>query len=214
MKKRMIALLLALIMVMTTLTGCVKIIKTGTEGEYTGKKTFSADENVESFWDSKAIPELTANASDLKTLLEEANGNLKSVQDKYKGSSLDKGASLTYTVKGTGKVTQVNTQSKAGTMKIELEGYSGSVDIEIQIGTVIKGSSVRDSLSFVKYGDYTNQTEYAQVNQSVNKKILATVISPEKANEYLDKTITFIGCFAPGNDNAKILITPVVITVS
>lgn len=216
MKKKVIAVALVAVMAMTMMTGCAgfTVIKTGTEDQFTGKTAFSAGDNVDSFWDSKAVPELTKNAVDLVTLLKEANGDLKSVQDKYAGTSLQNSTSLTYTVKGTAKVDSVNTESKAGTMKILVDGYDGDIDVEVQIGPVFKGTCVRDALSFIKFGDYTNQTEYSQVNQSINKKIEATVISPDTANDYVGKTISFIGCFAPGTDNSKILITPVVITTS
>lgn len=211
MRKRIIAVLIAMGLVMTTLTGCVKVVKIGEEGNLTGEVEFSASDNVGSFWETQALPELTGKAVDLGEFLKEANGDLGSLADKYGKYSMGDSGELTYTVKGTGTVTEVQTEKKAGYIAIKLEGYDGSEEIKIQVGSVIKGSSVRDALSFIKFGDYTNQEEYAAVSQSINDVIMEKVINPETASGLNRKTIEFTGCFTV-KDDTTILITPVVLT--
>ena len=157
------------------------------------------------------MPELTGKAVDLGEFLKEANGDLGSLADKYGKYSMGDSGELTYTVKGTGTVTEVQTEKKAGYIAIKLEGYDGSEEIKIQVGSVIKGSSVRDALSFIKFGDYTNQEEYAAVSQSINDVIMEKVINPETASGLNGKTIEFTGCFTV-KDDTTILITPVVLT--
>ena len=53
-------------------------------------------------------------------------------------------------------------------MTVKLDGYDGPEEISIQIGSVYKGSSIRDSLDVIKFGDYTNQQDWAAVSQSIN----------------------------------------------
>ena len=211
MRKRILMLVMIVTLAVTGLTGCIKIVKIGEEGALTGKQEFSAGDDVASFWESKAIPELTEKAVDLVTLLTEAGGDLKSVADKYGRYSMGDSGELTYTVKGTAVIDEVETSKKAGYMTGTLEGYSGTVEIKFQIGSVIKGSAVRDALSFIKFGDYTNQEEYASVSQSIHDVIQQNTINPEIAEGLKGKTIEFTGCFT-ANDNSSILITPVVIT--
>ena len=211
MGRRIIAVLIAMGLVMTTLTGCVKVVKSGEEGNLTGEVEFSASDNVGSFWETQALPELTGKAVDLGEFLKEANGDLGSLADKYGKYSMGDSGELTYTVKGTGTVTEVQTEKKAGYIAIKLDGYDGSEEIKIQVGSVIKGSSVRDALSFIKFGDYTNQEEYAAVSQSINDVIMEKVINPETASGLNGKAIEFTGCFTV-KDNTTILITPVVLT--
>ena len=81
MKKRVLAVILALTVAASMMTGCgvVKVIKIGEEGKYTGEVAFDAGSDVEEFWESKAVPELNEKAVDLKDLLTEANGDLKSL---------------------------------------------------------------------------------------------------------------------------------------
>lgn len=211
MKKRLIAMCMVALLSVTTMTGCIKIVKIGEEGKLTGEVAFNAGDDVASFWDSQAIPELTEKAVDLGAFLTEANGDLNSLADKYGKYSMGTSGELTYTVKGEGTITEVETEKKAGYMKVQSAGYDGPEEIKIQVGSVIKGSSVRDALSFIKFGDYTNQEEYAAVSQSINSIIMETVINPESAKEMSGKTIEFTGCFTvSGND--VILITPVTLT--
>lgn len=93
-------------------------------------------------------------------------------------------------------------------MNVKLDGYDGPEETSIQIGSVYKGSSIRDSLDVIKFGDYTNQQDWAAVSQSINKLIDEEVVQKADPVSLDGKTISFTGCFT-ANDNEKILITPV-----
>ena len=156
MRKRVLAVGLAAVMMSTAMTGCVKVIKIGQEAEYTGKTEFNAGDDVAGIWESKALPDLEGKAVDLAEFLTEANGDVKSLVDKYGKYSMGTSCEINYVVKGTGTVTEVNQEKKAGYMTVKLDGYDGPEEISIQIGSVYKGSSIRDSLDVIKFGDYTN----------------------------------------------------------
>lgn len=212
MKKRMAAVLLTLAIALSSLTGCVKVVKIGDEGKLTGNTAFNADSDVASIWESKALPELNKKAVDLKTFLTEANGDLKSLAKKYGKYSMGTSGELSYVVKGTAKVTKIEQQKKAGYMEVTLEGYSGKETIRLQIGTVFKGSAVRDSLDFIKYEDFKNQVQWAAVSQSIHTVIMDKVIKPLNVSSLSGKTVEFVGCFTV-DDNSQLLITPVQLTV-
>ena len=161
-------------------------------------------------WESSALPEMNEKAVELKDFLTEANGDLKSLADKYGKYSMGTSGELNYVVKGTGTVEEVNTESKAGFMTVKLDGYTGSEIVKIQIGPVYKGSAVRDSLSFIKFGDYTNQEEWAAVSQSINEIVAKDVVEKADPESLKGKTVTFVGAFT-ASDNAEVLITPVVL---
>ena len=211
MKKRMLALSLTLALtVCVMMTGCVKVVKIGEEGKYTGATEFNAGDDVAKIWESSALPEMNEKAVELKDFLTEANGDLKSLADKYGKYSMGTSGELNYVVKGTGTVEEVNTESKAGFMTVKLDGYTGSEIVKIQIGPVYKGSAVRDSLSFIKFGDYTNQEEWAAVSQSINEIVAKDVVEKADPESLKGKTVTFVGAFT-ASDNAEVLITPVVL---
>lgn len=213
MKKRIIAALLLLAFAVSTMTGCVTIVKTGEEGTLTGETSFDASQNVADIWEAGVLPDLTTRAVALDTFLTEANGDLKSLAGQYGKYSMGTSGELSYVVKGTGTVTEVNQEKKAGYIAITPDGYSGTEVVKLQIGTVFKGSAVRDSLSFIKYEDYQNQVEWADVSKSLHALIQEKVINTADVASLSGKKVEFIGCFTVG-DNNELLITPVVLKAS
>lgn len=212
MKRRFAALLLVLAFTASSLTGCVKVVKIGEEGKLTGEVAFNADSNVETIWQSNAVPDLTERAVDLNTFLTESKGNLKTLAEKHGKYSMGSTGELNYVVKGSAEITKVDMTKKNGVMELKLQGYEGPESIQLQIGSVFRGSAVRDSISFIKYEDYKNQVQWANVSQSIHSIIQKQVIDPLNVSSLTGKTIEFVGCFTvDGND--KLLITPVQLTV-
>lgn len=213
MKKRSTALLsLLLAFAVFAMSGCVTIVKTGEEGKLTGATTFDASQNVADIWESQALPDLTGNAIELATFLTEAKGDLKSLAEQYGKYSMGTSGELSYIVKGTGTITEVNNEKKAGYMTITPDGYTGAESVRLQIGTVFKGSAVRDSLSFIKYEDYQNQVEWADVSKSIHALIQEKVINAADVASLQGKKVEFVGCFTVSS-NDELLITPVVLKV-
>ena len=116
--------------------------------------------------------------------------------------------SISYAVKGTGVVEEVNQEKKAGYMTVKLDGYEGPEVIKIQIGSIYKGSSTRDTLDIIRFGDYTNQEEWAAVSQELHSQIDANVIQPADPGSLQGKTIEFVGTFT-ADSNDELLITVV-----
>lgn len=212
MKKRIFILGIIAALAMSTMTGCMKIVKTGEEGKLTGETTFNAGDDVAAIWESEALPELTGKAVDVADFLNESNGELKSLAEKYGKYSMGTSGELSYTVKGAATVKEVNTEKKAGYMEVTVDGYTGPVVVRLQVGTVFKGSAVRDSLEIIKFEDYKNQVDYAAVSQSLHHVIQETVIDPIGIAALEGKEIEFTGCFTVDQED-MILITPVELTV-
>lgn len=214
MKKRMIALAFALTLVCSTmLTGCVKVVKIGEEGKYTGDVEFNAGDDVAAIWEDSVLPEFEENAVDLTEFLSQSNGDLTTLADEYGKYSMGDSGELSYVVKGTGTVSEVNTESQAGYMAIQLDGYTGTESVKIQVGPVYKGSSIRDSLSFIKFGDYKNQEQWAAVSQSINEVVAKDVIEPADPANLQGKTVSFIGAFTVSTGSSDVLITPTALEV-
>lgn len=208
MKKKIVSMCLVCMFMMISLNGCIKVVKIGEEAALTGKTEFHAGDNVAEFWESKALPELRENAVQLSEFLEKSSGDFTVLGAEHGVYSMGDSGELNYTVSGTGTVESVDVESKAGAMTVKLDGYSGAEEVKIQVGTVIKGSSIRDSLSFIKFGDYTNQQEYAAVSQGINEIVMNDVINPDSAIEMEGKKVRFLGCFTV-TDSQTVLITPV-----
>lgn len=210
MKKKIAVLMMAAVL-MVLPTGCVKVVKIGEEGKLTGEVQFSASDNVSSLWEN-AQANIEEKAVDLGEFLTEANGDLKSLADKYGKYSMGTSGSVSYAVKGTGTVDEVNQEKKAGYMTVKLDGYDGPEVIKIQIGSIYKGSSTRDTLDIIDFGNYTNQEEWAAVSQELHTQIDTNVIQPANPSTLTGKTIDFVGTFTV-DKNDELLITAVKLDV-
>src|SRR6056297_512412 len=114
-------------------------------------------------------------------------------------------------VKGTATITQANVKSSAATVSIDTNGPDGN-PIEIQIGPVLKGTAVRDSMDFIKFEDFTNQLEFANISREMNNHIKANVLSSLKRENLVGAKIRYIGAFQ-WVEGKGVLITPVDIRV-
>lgn len=210
MKKRLLALAVTVALAVSA-TGCVKAVKIGEEGALTGKVEFNASDSVSGLWE-EAIANIEEKAVELPAFLQEAGGDLKSLADKYGKYSMGTSGSISYAVKGTGVVEEVNQEKKAGFMTVKLDGYDGPETIKIQIGSIYKGSSTRDTLDIIDYGNYTNQEEWAAVSQELHSKIDSDVIQAADLVGLSGKTITFTGTFTAESSD-ELLITAVQLDV-
>lgn len=210
MKKKILVLSLAAMLAVSA-TGCVKVVKIGEEGSLTGKVEFSASDSVSALWES-AEKNIEEKAVELPAFLEEAGGDLKSLVDKYGKYSMGTSGSISYAVKGTGTVEEVDQEKKAGSMIVKLDGYDGPETIKLQIGSIYKGSSTRDTLDVISFGDFTNQEEWAAISQELHAMIDQNVVQPADPGSLQGKTIDFIGTFTADSDD-ELLVTPVKLEV-
>jgi len=194
--------------IMTSLYGCVKIVRTGEEASLTGKVAFEDTLDIGGFWDSQAVAEIKDEAVELGDFLTRSNGNLASLAEEYGRYTMGDSGNLNYAVHGTGEVTAVHDDVKAGYMEIRLEGYEGDESIYIQIGPVFKKTTIRDYLSFLDVNDYTDQIQFAQLSKEINQYILEHVVEPADVDHLLGKKLSFYGCFTYDKDDI-LLITPV-----
>ena len=170
---------------------------------------FKADEYVSGIWDSKVIPYFKSNAIDLSQLLSIYNTDQEKAGKNHGYREKAEGSPWNFKVKGTGKIIKAKTTSKAATMEIDLAPEDSKKDAIIQIGPVIKGTAIRDTLDFITFGMFTNQIEFAQLSNALNKKAYDTVLSQFDRNTIIGKTIYFEGAFTQVPYSSKILITPV-----
>lgn len=210
MGKRMVISCI-LLGIVFSICSCVKVVKIGEEGKFTGNAAFNAKDSVAGLWEG-AKADIEEKSVDIVEFLKESNGDMKSLVDKYGKYSMGNSGSISYAVKGSGTVEEVNTEKKAGYMVIKPDNYDGNVVIKIQIGSIYKGSSTRDTLDIISFGNYTNQNEWAAISQELHSAIDENVVKPVVNADLKGKHISFVGTFTVDKED-EVLITPVDLTV-
>jgi predicted lipoprotein len=194
MMKKKLALAFTSVCILTTLTGCVKVIDKGTEGQYTGEVAFDAAADSSSDWTQIA---------------EEISGNAADVTEVLNGNGIGSG---TVAVKGSGTVTELITKGPKNILAVQIDGYTGDDTFQIQVGSVYSGTALRDIQTLKNFEAFTNQTEWSQYGKALNAEMHAQVIEPLGIDESIvGKKITFTG--AATQSGSDVTITPSQLTV-
>jgi predicted lipoprotein len=159
---------------------------------------------VDGIWESKLLPTLNEKAVELAKILSEmepdAGGTapkdeLIAIANRY--GLITVGEAHIYMVKGSGTIVSVDAETSLGTAEVVLDGYEGPIKALLYIGTRIPSddTSVRDSVGFITFGDFKEQTEYGKAATEINKRVLATVLGGIDRDNLVGKTISFKGAF-------------------
>lgn len=166
----------------------------------------AASKFVDPLWTSKLLPVFDEKAQDIAKVLPEIRADPNAAGEKY--GRREATNPYNYMVKGTGKVTEINTASQAGTATIEIPGLTEKV--ALQIGPVVRGTALRDSTGLVSFNQFSNQLDYADVSKEMNSRALKTAFAGAPAASLAGKTVTFYGAFTfDPHSKSPILITPV-----
>ena len=130
-------------------------------------------------------------AQDIAKILPEIRADPAAAGQKY--GRRESTNPYSYIVKGTGKVTEVHTESQAGTMILEIPGLEEK--IALQIGPVVRGTALRDATGAAPFDQFSNQLDYADVSKEMNSRAVKAAFAGLDPSAFPGKTITFFGAF-------------------
>lgn len=201
---------LGLIAVVFVLSGCrlwtIRPIDWKEKKARTTTQTFEAETYVNSIWDSKVVPTVVEKATDLSTLLTALDANAEEAKKQY--GVHDGDGPVHFMVKGEGLVTSVESGSPHRTLTIRLPKYKGQTETTMQIGPVFRGNALRDAVGFIKFNEFTNQLQYADVSTKLHERVKDKVVPDLDISKAQDKTISFYAVFTL-SEREKIMLTPV-----
>lgn len=211
MKTVFILLLAAL-----ALPGC-KIVKTVAGGEGAAAIAGEAGDDariaalLDKTYDAELMPLIAGKALPVADLRAAVAGGLEAAGAAHGNKGSGEGAAWNFAVKGEGKVVEANLTSRARKAMLDVDG-DGKADVTLQLGPVIKGSSLRDVAPFYRFGDFRDQIEFAKLARALNDRASTGLQVPE--GELVGKTVGFAGTVdlkAPGD---PWLITAVTLSVA
>jgi predicted lipoprotein len=190
----------------------IEAAKTVKPGDVGSSSAAAQDQTsyVDQIWDSKLMPTVKEDAVDLDTLLSELISNEAEASKKY-GHKIS--GPYNFLVKFEGVVKEVNTKSRAGKVMMDVPLKSSRPDVLVQIGPVIQGYSVRDAVGFIRFEQFTNQIEFADVADQINNRLYEQVLKNIDFNTVQGKKLSVYGAFTLDKGLSKLTITPVIIEV-
>lgn len=163
------------------LTGCVpwtvRPIESAKQGQADAR--FDAQRFVDSIWDSKLLPELDRQATDLASALQREPAK----------------AGAAVPVKATARVLKVNTGSSNGTLLLDLLPADGKADAVLQIGPEVRGSSLRDATTVISFSQFVNQIDFANVSTQLNRRAVRVLPPSAELARAAGRSIEFTGAF-------------------
>lgn len=180
-------------------------------------ETFDAASYVDTIWQSEIKPAFENNAHDLVTVLAVIQDDLETAGEKYAEISVS--GAYNFMVKGSGQVLSVDTSTSNGKAEILLDGYDGAIKVVLQVGPRITGESVRDSVGFIEFGMFKEQTEFGKVSREINNRIANEIVKDLDLQGLVGKKVNFAGAFTIRTTNQTtintdmITIVPVVFAV-
>lgn len=116
---------------------------------------FNATRFAEGIWETRVLPHFAKEAKPLPEVISAVGADFAAAGAGFGYRAAAEGAPWNFVVTATGTVKEKNTKSRAGTLSVELAG--GGI-VPLQIGPVLKGNSVRDSLPFVSFKEFTTSS--------------------------------------------------------
>lgn len=213
----------ALLILLTILPGCtvVKIGEEQSDGDdqyATWTKTgtgFQASEYVEAVWTDRIIPAYEEQSVEYETLMTALQEDRQAAIDQY-GLVRQTGEPFTvFKVRGTATVVEFDDSSRNGVITVDLEPADGTVDATLQVGPVIRGTAIRDSVEFIRFTDVGNQLQFADLAGELNARMRRDSVEPLDLESIEGKSISFMGSFSLKADDSieDIVITPVMINL-
>ena len=161
--------------------------------------TLSPAAYVNALWSSKLLPAVENSAVDARTFLDAFAKSPTEALALW--GRHDANGPVYLAVKGTGRVISVDTHSKVGLALVDVAPFDGKPDVTIQVGPVLRGTSLRDATGLVRFSDFVNQLQFADVGNELNNRVLKTVLAPLDLAALAGKSISFAGT-ASGDVNA------------
>ncbi len=134
-----------------------------------GNPSFDAGRFVASLWASRVLPMVRDKAVDIGTVLDALAENPDQAGAHYGHRPKSGDGPWTFIVRGEGVIKAADLQSRHATLTVAFGGR----DVVVQIGPVVFGTALRDSLPFISFEQVVNQIQFAQVSRELNLRASA-----------------------------------------
>jgi predicted lipoprotein len=176
---------------------------------------FQAAQYVEAVWEERVLPLYEKEAVDYATVLAALQADRTAAAGRY-GLKRETGEPFyVFKVRGTARVVEFDDSSRNGVIRVDLEPADGKVDATLQVGPVVLGTAIRDSLEFVQFTDVGNQLQFADLANQLNARMLKDSVAPLDLANIAGKRIVFLGAFRLEESQGleEIVVTPVKIVL-
>jgi predicted lipoprotein len=159
---------------------------------------------VERF-EGEIAPQIEDEAIDLETLLSDLAAG---ADESEFGNAPGAGSAFSFPV----EFTAVAGAPNGSVVPVAVNGVSGDVAVQVQIGPAINGTALRDVTGTVSFNEFTNQLEFQEVATELNTLARDSVLAEIDPATLEGKTIHVVGAYTRVNPGL-VSVVPVVLEV-
>jgi predicted lipoprotein len=217
MPMRLSSLLVLSLVAATALSGC-KLVKneTGEDAAAAAQGLATAgsdmDARVAEMWDAQVLPHFAEASTDLATLIPAIRTDIDAAGEQYGYRPASEGSPWNFATSLSGTIVAANTETRAATADVDIDN-DGEADVTVQLGPVIRGTTLRDVLPFIDFTSFTDQIVFAQLSRSLNTVAFTEALEPLAREALIGRTIEATGAFTMRSAGEAILFTPVSATL-
>ncbi|MFE7794775.1 DUF2291 family protein [Streptomyces sp. NPDC057460] len=192
---------MAALVLLVIVIGLTSTYQASSTADAQSKPRFNPSEYASKTYTSKVAPAIKKDAVDVATLHKAIAANPEAAGRRY-GHQAGTGP-YSYSVSLTGTAGK----AQSGLLPVTVEGVD-KVRISVQIGPVVSGTALRDAPGFIKFGQFTNQVEYADAATALNAEMKTKVLTSFDPAAAEGKKVTVVGAMTPLTGDV-LTITPV-----
>jgi predicted lipoprotein len=174
---------------------------------------FQADDFVEAIWEESVLTTYEDEAVSYDTVMTALHTDRGAATEQY-GLRRETGEPFyVFKVRGTAEVLDYDDSSRNGVIEVLIDG-PGSWVATLQVGPVIRGTAIRDSLEFIRFTDIGNQLQFAALANELNARMARDSVEPLDLPNIAGTRISFLGAFRLEMEESldDVVVTPVLIT--
>lgn len=201
---------LAALLAATALAGC-KLVKNPDPAEAAAKAAAAAEGggvDVAAMWTAQVVPHMDEAAVDFAILKPAIAGGLDAAGAAHGFRPKSEGAPWNFPVKLAGTVVAAKTDTRAATADVDVDG-DGTADATVQLGPVIRGTTLRDVQPFIDFTAFRDQIAFAELARGLNDQAFKHALEGLPKDGLVGKKVGVVGAFTMKGPGDPILITPV-----
>jgi predicted lipoprotein len=169
----------------------VRRIEDEDQAKTANKLVFDPVAYVDSIWDAKVVPAVLSSAVDAHILLQSLAVSPDEARRKY-GRREGNGVHFVM-VKGEGRVLSIDSSSRSRLVLLDIAPFDQRPDVSIQLGPVLRGTSLRDTTGIVRFTDFANQLQFADVGNELNAHALKSILDAIDQTSLNGRIVSFAG---------------------
>jgi len=153
---------------------------------------------ADSIWETKLVPAVLNAAVDARVLLDALAASPAEAFARY--GHREAGGPPYFIAKGEGIVVDTELASRHGLALVDIAPFDRRADLTIQIGPSLRGNSLRDATGLVRFSDFANQIQFADVGSELKNRVLKAILAPLDKTALRGRAISFAGTLAAEAD--------------